>query len=87
MAYAAACSCNPPCGPAIHRQVGFCEPYWPELALLQVDISLDSPQPTVLHWAVNDWNLAPEQHWPAGTKQVVYCHGMPFSICIASIHS
>ena len=41
------------------------------VTMWQVDIALDAPQPTVLHWAVNDWNLAAQQHWPAGTVQVL----------------
>ncbi|KAK9803518.1 hypothetical protein WJX73_002149 [Symbiochloris irregularis] len=35
-----------------------------------VDISLADPKPAVLHWAVNDWNLPPQEHWPAGTNQI-----------------
>ncbi len=37
---------------------------------LQVIIAADQPRSMVLHWAVNDWNLAPQSAWPHGTQQI-----------------
>lgn len=39
------------------------------LLRLQVTISLQEAIPTALHWAVNDWQLPPQQSWPSGTQQ------------------
>ena len=36
----------------------------------EVTVTADSPRPMVLHWAINDWNLAPEEARPRGTVQV-----------------
>ena len=39
-------------------------------ACVQVTINLQEPTPTALHWAINDWQLPPQQSWPTGTQQV-----------------
>ena len=40
------------------------------LLTLQVNIAADQPRSMMLHWAVNDWNLAPQSAWPQGTQQI-----------------
>ncbi|GAB4813754.1 hypothetical protein N2152v2_000800 [Parachlorella kessleri] len=37
----------------------------------QVEVIADQPRPNlVLHWAVDGWELPPEQAWPPGTRKV-----------------
>ena len=39
-------------------------------ASYRVDVHSDTPRPElVLHWAVNDWALPPQENWPVGTQQ------------------
>ena len=34
-----------------------------------VDIRAEPQRPMVLHWAVDEWQLAPEQAWPPNSQQ------------------
>ena len=44
-----------------------------------VDVTADPVRPMVLHWAVNEWQLPPQDSWPSGTNQVTWSLG-PASI-------
>ena len=35
-----------------------------------VDVTADPVRPMMLHWAVNEWQLPPQDSWPSGTNQV-----------------
>lgn len=37
-----------------------------------VELTTRPERPLVLHWAVNEWQLAPKEAWPQGTRQA--CH-------------
>ena len=37
-----------------------------------MDVTADPLRPMVLHWAVNEWQLPPQDSWPSGTKQVTW---------------
>lgn len=36
-----------------------------------VDVTADRGRPMMLHWAVNEWQLPPQDSWPSGTNQVI----------------
>jgi hypothetical protein len=53
----------------------------------QVDITADPPRAMVLHWAVDDWKLAPQSARPHGTIQVCRSRSSPLTLGSDCLHS
>lgn len=35
-----------------------------------ITVEASQPRDMVLHWAINDWEAPPSEHWPEGTYKV-----------------